>query len=100
MKQGNQFFLEIELLTEDDKVILPKEVESITFTFGGVKKIYPSSEVIFENDLYKVWFSQEDTFKLKGIISYDIRVKFNNNTIIGSKIYNERIEDSLNKEVL
>lgn len=99
MKQGNQFYLEFEISDEEDNVLDINSVEKVEFTIGDIQKTYPN-DTEYEDGKFKVFLTQEDTFNLNGDVSVEVRVKFKNNTVIGSDVIKERVLDSISTTIL
>ena len=104
MKQGNQFWYGIKLKDKNKEYLNPSTISKIIFNFDDLSKEYneTSETVIFDeqNNLFKIYLTQEETQKMKDKIKIDVRVKFNNEEILGTVVREEYILDSLNKEVI
>ena len=104
MKQGNQFWYGIKLKDKNNEYINISTVEKIIFNFDDLQKEYNeiSENVIFdeENNLFKIYLTQEETQKMQDKVKIDARVKFKNREILGTVITEQFILDSLNQEVL
>lgn len=104
MKQGNQFWYGIKLKDKNKEYLNPSNVSKIIFNFDNLTKEYneTSEDVIFDeqNNLFKIYLTQEETQKMKDKIKIDARVKFKNEEVLGTHIVETYIFDSLNKEVL
>lgn len=104
MKQGNQFWYGIKLKDENGEYITPSVVNKIVFNFDDLAIEYneTSEKVIFDsqNNLFKIYLTQEETQKMKDKVKIDVRVKFKTNEILGTHVIEEYIFDSLNKEVI
>lgn len=104
MKQGNQFYLAIEITDADDKIIDIENISKIQFTFNDVLKIYDGEkdEVVYDNELscFKVYFSEEDTFDMDYVIDVDCRILFKNSLIDGCEIQKLNVYKSLGRELL
>lgn len=98
MKQGNQFYLGIKLRDKNGYINIDS-VEKIIFQIQEIEKRYPE-EVEYKEGEFYIWLTQEDTFKMQDEIEIEARIKFTNNVILGSKIKNVKVKESLNKEVL
>ena len=91
MKQGNQFYLEIQLTDEDDKILDVSSVKKIQFNFDKIEepKVYDkeNGDVIYdeENQCFKIWLTEKETFL------------FENDTIVGSYALSEYVYDSVKK---
>lgn len=104
MKQGNQFWYGIRLKDAKKEYITPTIVNKIVFNFDDLAIEYneTSEKVIFDsqNNLFKIYLTQEETQKMKDKVKIDVRVKFKTNEILGTHVIEESIFDSLNKEVI
>ena len=104
MKQGNQFWYGIKLKDKNKEYLNPSIVSKIIFNFDDLQKEYneDSQNVIFdeENNLFKIYLTQEETQQMQGKVKIDVRVKFKNDEILGTIIREVYILDSLNEEVI
>lgn len=104
MKQGNQFWYGIKLKDKNKEYINPSIVNKIVFNFNDLAIEYneTSEDVVYDeqNNLFKIYLTQEETQKMKDKVKIDVRVKFKNDEILGTHIIEEYIFDSLNKEVI
>lgn len=104
MKQGTQFWYGIKIKGNTKEHIDIEMVEKVVFNFGDLVKIFEkdSEEVIYdyENNIFKVYLTQEETLKMQSKIYIDARVKFYDGTILGVHKVGECIFESLNKEVI
>ena len=81
IKQGNTYQLKGTI-----KGVEVSEIKKIVFKFNDLKKIYTTgigeeSEVIYEDGVFTIPLSQEETLELKGDVKYEIAVKFNDNQV-------------------
>lgn len=98
MKQGNQFYLPVQLTDKDDNIIDINTIKKVQFNIGKLTKTYDgiSDEVIYEDDFFKIWLTEEETFGFDNIVKMDSRILFNgDDTIFGSKIIEEIVYSSL-----
>ena len=104
MKQGNQFYLTIQLEDSTGNNIDISTVKKVQFVIGGLTKIYDGSnkEVTYdqENEYFKIWLTEEETFTFDKTIKMDARILFTNDTIGGTYVENNYWYESLKKEVL
>ena len=104
MKQGNQFYLEIQI--EDDKKNLLNIdlVSKVQFTIDNIIKTYDgiNNEVLYDKEkrCFKIWLTEDETFKFEKQTAMDARILFKNNTIGGTYITNNYWNESLKQEVL
>lgn len=106
MKQGNQFWYGIKIKDEGEYIDI-STVEKVVFNFDEISYTYDSTgednknvEYVEEENLFKIYLTQEMTKKLEDDVKIDCRVKFKNEEILGSAIKEDYIFDSLNTEVL
>ena len=78
MKQGNQFYLEFELVDENGKKLNIESVEKVQFNIDGLTKVYDkiSEDVTYENEIFKVWLTEDETFNFNKTIKVDARIMF------------------------
>ena len=104
MKQGNQFWYGIKLKGKNKEYLNPSIIEKIIFNFDDLQKEYSetSQNVVFdeENNVFKIYLTQEETQKMQNKVKIDVRVKFKNNEILGTIVTERYIFDSLNQEVI
>lgn len=104
MKQGNQFWYGIKLKDKNKEYINPSIVNKIVFNFNDLAIEYneTSEKVVYDeqNNLFKIYLTQEETQEMKDKVKIDVRVKFKNDEILGTHIIEEYIFDSLNKEAI
>ena len=102
MKQGNQFYLEFQIEDENGELLDIKNVLKVQFNIGNLTKTYDgiNEDVTYENGVFKVWLTEEETFNFDSKVKMDARVLFKGNkkTIGGTYIIDEYWYDSL-KEV-
>ena len=104
MKQGNQFYLEIQLLDEQNEILDIHSVLKVQFTIDNLIKYYDgtSEEVTYDESkkCFKIRLTEEETFKFEKQIKMDARILFKNNTIGGTYIETNYWYDTLKKEKL
>lgn len=103
--QGDTYELEIPLTTPSGEDLDINDVSIVEFTFDNIRKLYgEGGDVTYDNDLklFRVPLSQQETFSLpeNEIIKYKARVKFTDNHVDSTCVYNGYVEESLSKEVL
>lgn len=93
MKQGNQFYLEFQIVDNNKNILTDEGVKKIVFYIGELKRTYTpdSEEVIYDKDkkCFKIYLTEEETLDFE-MVDLDARILFNNNEILGcykSKIY-------------
>ena len=99
MNQGNQFYLEIQIIDEEENCIDIRTIQKIQFNIGKLTKEYVENgeEVTYdeENKCFKIWLTQGETFAFDTKIKVEARVLFKNKTILGSYIRQEYVYDSI-----
>lgn len=104
MKQGNQFYLEIQI--EDDKKNLLNidVVSKVQFMIDNIIKVYDgiNDEVLYdkEKQCFKIWLTEDETFEFDSKVKIDARILFINNSIDGTYIITQPCNSTLKKEVL
>lgn len=101
MKQGNQFYLQLQIYDNENNALDMKSVNKIQFTIDSLIKTYDgeNKEVSFnENDSsFNIFLTEEETFNFKNHINVEARVLFKNDTILGTLIENTYVSDCLKK---
>lgn len=104
MKIGNQLYLEFSIQDDDGKPVDIKSVKKVQFNIDTLTKTFDGTgnEVSYDNveGIFKVWITEEETFKFPNIVKADARVLFKNDTIMGTEIETYYWEDSLKEVVL
>ena len=108
VKQGNQFYLEFQIEDENGTLLDISSILKVQFVIGNLTKIYDGvgNEVIYDsiNKIFKVWVTEEETFKFDKQVKMDARVLFkgeeNYRPIGGTYIESNYWYDSLKQEVL
>lgn len=104
MKQGNQFYLDIQISDESDEILDVLSVEKIQFNFGDITKIYDGNNLDVTYDeqaqIFKVYLTEQDTFTIQNVVKVDCRVLFKNKIIEGSYVYTLNVYDSVKEELL
>ena len=104
MKQGNQFYLEIQLLDEQNEILDIQSVLKVQFTIDNLIKYYDgtNAEVTYDETkkCFRIWLTENETFKFERQIEMDARILFKNNTISGTYITSDYWNESLLQEVL
>lgn len=108
VKQGNQFYLEFQIEDENGALLDTASILKVQFAIGDLIKTYDgvSNEVIYDsiNKIFKVWVTEEETFKFDKQVKMDARVLFkgeeNYRPIGGTYIESNYWYDSLKKEKL
>ena len=75
MKQGNQFYLEIQLIDENNEILDISSVLKVQFTIDDLIKYYDgtSEEVTYDETkkCFKIWLTENETFKFEKQIKMD-----------------------------
>ena len=106
MKQGNQFYLEFQIEDENGQLLDMASVLKVQFNIGNLTKTYDglNDEVTNQNDIFKVWLMEDETFKFENQVKMDARILFkgedNYKTVGGTYIESNYSYDSLKKEEL
>ena len=108
VKQGNQFYLEFQIEDENGALLDIASILKVQFVIGDLIKTYDGvgDEVIYDsiNKIFKVWVTEEETFKFDKQVKMDARVLFkgeeNYRPIGGTYIESNYWYDSLKQEVL
>lgn len=104
MKQGNQFYLEIQISDDNDTILDISSVEKVQFNVGDITKIYDGNnlDVTYDNEkqMFKVYLTEQDTFTIQNVVKVDCRVLFKNKLIEGSYVYTLNVYDSVKEELL
>ena len=98
---GDAYILPISI-TLDDGAADAGSFEDIEITVGSVRKTMKHGDVIYDDSekTFNVRFTQEDTFKLRGKKTVQIRFKFASGDVIGVDAGVLEHEESTSKEVL
>ena len=107
-KQGNQFYLEFQIEDENGALLDTASILKVQFVIGNLVKTYDGvgNEVIYDslNKVFKVWVTEEETFKFDKQVKMDARILFkgeeNYRPIGGTYIESNYWYDSLKQEVL
>ena len=101
MKIGNQFYLEFQLEDENGDLLDIRSVSKVQFSIDNLVKTYDGTneEVAYDdvNNVFKVWLTEDETFKFGTRVKVDARILFKNNTINGAKIQQYGWYDPLKK---
>ena len=104
MKQGNQFYLEFQIEDENGQLLDMASVLKVQFNIGNLTKTYDglNDEVTYQNGVFKVYLTEEETFNFDGRIKMDARILFKGDkkTIGGTYIIDDYWYDSLKEEPL
>lgn len=104
MKQGNQFYLEFQITDSNDDKLDINSIKKVQFTLENLVKYYDSSkenndiEYDEETKSFKVWLTEDETFKLSQLCNVEARVLFKNGVIEGTVIAHVYLEELLSSE--
>lgn len=80
MKQGNQFYLEFQIEDENGQLLDTASILKVQFVIGNLVKTYDGvgDEVSYDslNKVFKVWVTEEETFKFDKQVKMDARILF------------------------
>lgn len=101
MMAGDAFGLPIEI-SLDDRIATDNDFENVEVFIGNVGKTMSKDEVDYdkEGNAFIVKLSQDDTYRLRGKNSVQVRVKFANGEVLGEEAGMLVIGGSLSKAVL
>ncbi len=74
IKQGNTYDVELTLELQDGTAVTDENAAVVEIILGNIKKYYPG-EVIYGDNVWTMYLSQEDTFSLEGAETLTARVK-------------------------
>ena len=102
MKHGNQFYLEFQIEDKQGGKLDINAVKKVQFNINELTKTYDglNNEVTYENGIFKIWLTEDETFNFSSNVKVDARILFTNDTIMGSCIENYFWYDSLKREEL
>ncbi len=95
MKQGNQFYLEIQIYDSEDNLLDVGSVEKVQFVIQDLVKIYDgiSSDISYDENkkCFVIYLTEDETFNFKEKVKIDVRIMYKkdangNNTINGTYI--------------
>lgn len=87
-------------ISVDGKPIEIINVDLVEFSFGELVKMYPSESVKYEEGVFLVHLTQEETVSFGSSISVQVRVKFSNNNVVLTKAKTMPVNQALSKAVL
>ena len=99
MIQYEQYYIETTLEDKDGKPLDINEIEKIVFQFENVKKTYltdgtSTDNIIYEDGVFRIYLTQDETGSFEDNIAYQTAVKFNNGDIRRTKVnYGDLHED-------
>lgn len=102
LAQGNTYQLPIKIKVDNEQLTPENaKVVEVAFECGGSQLIknYPG-EIVFEDGVFVLPLSQEDTFALRGRCSYQVRVLLFDGNVINTDKINGNVSESISKVVL
>ena len=101
MKKGNQFYLELQILDENNSLLEVAGVEKVQFNIGELTKEYSDDfkDVTYDEEInaFKIWLTEDETFNFKNNTKMEARVLFKNNVILGTLNEDVYVYDSIKK---
>ena len=90
MKHGNQFYLEFQIEDKQGGKLDINAVKKVQFNINELTKTYDglNNEVTYENGIFKIWLTEDETFNFSSNVKVDARILFTNDTIMGTYIEN------------
>lgn len=83
--QGDQYRIPIELKHSDGSFVTQEELKDMEVFVGNVRKMLSKNEVVFESleNVFYVHLKQEETFRMNGDVSVQVRVLFPSGDVVG-----------------
>ena len=83
--QGDQYRIPIELKHSDGSFVTQEEIKDMETFVGNVRKMLSKNEVVFEplENVFYVHLAQEETFRMNGDVSVQVRVLFPSGDVVG-----------------
>ena len=102
MKPGNPFYLQFQIEDENGELLDIKNVLKVQFNIGNLTKTYDgiNEDGTYENGVFKVWLTEEETFNFDSKVKMDARILFKGDkkTIGGTYIIDDYWYESLKEE--
>lgn len=100
--QGDEYPLNITLLSLDGQAITPNNVTSVEFMVGDIRKTWPETATFDDATLkFKIPLTQKNTFALrKGYINVQARAVFQDGSVVGGESEPGAIMFSRSRSVL
>lgn len=100
MMRGNTYRVAVRVRDCAGRVVGGDGVAEVQFVLGGAEKFYRAdgsgeAEWDAENGVYLVELSEEETFAMKGVVKWQVRVKFDGGEIKGSRAKSEYVYDCI-----
>ena len=86
--QGDEYDVYLTLKDADGEVITTEGVADVEVGLGGVFYSYADSTIDFDTDKGAWVFRllEDDTEDMKGVLSFQVRVTFDNDDIVGTRL--------------
>lgn len=99
--QGSSYRLPVVIRNPKGEVITADMVEKASFTFADITKLYgDGGDVYFEDGVWVVPLSEEETFALRGVIKWQARFLFIDGTVDGTVPKSEDVLCSIDRTKL
>ena len=100
IRQGDQYNIVLKIEVNGNPINM-ENIELIEFTVGNLSKKWPL-EVIFNETDKEFYFpvSQDETFQFENYEQYQVRIKYSDNTVVGSPINKISINDCLSRNII
>ena len=98
MQQGDQYSIRLDI-QQDGEPLAPADVTGVKVVIAGIEQRYPDGgltyDTVIESWLFPI--TQEQTLALRGMVPAQVQVNFGGNPaqIIGSKVYNVNVSESI-----
>lgn len=101
MMQGDASYLGIQLLNNAQSPVTPQDVQEVELTVEQLRRTYSSGQVLYEDGLWLMPLSQQETMKLPGrCLRAQVRVRWANGVVEGCPIPGIALAESLSREVI
>lgn len=86
MIQYEQYYIETTLMDSEGELLDLTDVEKIVFQFENVQKTYltdgtSTDNIIYDEGVFRIYLTQEETGSFEDNIAYQTAVKFNNGDV-------------------
>ena len=98
--QGDQYGLTFYITDDEDAAIPPGTIDDIEIVFGQLTKRLSTGELYFEGGRCIFPLTQDETFIVNYPQETQVRVKFVNGDVVGTRLGKINITESRSKEVL
>ena len=98
--QGDQYNILLKLEANGQLMSL-ENIKLIEFTIANNSKTYPDTvQYDGENGVFLFPVTQEETFAFEEVESLQVRIKYNDNSVVRTNIVKFNVRDSLSKTIL